>query len=367
MKHLMIGIALMSAIVAANAQNNFSLKGNVDKTYSGQKAYIAECGRNGAKIDSATISTNGSFSMKNVKFTEPRMVTFYIGKEKQISTDFILEDAPLKVTCETDEEKTYAYVQGCKTNDIHTTMTKELEAVIKHLHKLQKEKRSGNMSEERKSEWDKEYSSLGDQYDQIEQDYMLKNADNYIGFYYLQFRYYRMELDKVKTCYGKWSPKYKESEVGKKLAKWIDCQEKTQIGCTFIDFAMKTPEGKEVKLSDYAGKGKYVFIDFWASWCGPCRAEIPNVVKAYSTYKDKGLEIVGVSLDQKEDAWKKAIADLGITWPQMSDLKAWNCEGAKLYGINAIPATILLDPDGKIIAKNLRGSDLEKKLGEYLK
>ena len=122
-----------------------------------------------------------------------------------------------------------------------------------------------------------------------------------------------------------------------------------------------------MKLSDFIAKNKYTLIDFWASWCGPCRAEMPNVVAAYKKYQSKGFGIVGVSLDRDAEAWKKAIKDLNITWPQMSDLKAWDCEGAKLYGVRSIPATVLVDQEGTIIARNLRGDAIEAKLAELLK
>lgn len=121
-----------------------------------------------------------------------------------------------------------------------------------------------------------------------------------------------------------------------------------------------------VSIADELAKNKITIIDFWASWCGPCRQEMPNVVKVYNQYKDKGFEIVGVSLDQTEEAWKKGIADLGITWPQMSDLKYWQCEAAAIYGVNAIPHTVLIDKDGTIIERNLRGEKLYERIAELL-
>ena len=129
---------------------------------------------------------------------------------------------------------------------------------------------------------------------------------------------------------------------------------------------MQTPEGKTVKLSDYVGKGKVVLVDFWASWCGPCRREMPNLVEAYAKYKNKNFEIVGVSLDQSADAWKEAIKKLNITWPQMSDLKGWQNEGAQLYAVNSIPHTMLVDADGTILARGLHGEKLQTKLEEVL-
>ena len=118
----------------------------------------------------------------------------------------------------------------------------------------------------------------------------------------------------------------------------------------------------EVENSD-----KPVLIDFWASWCGPCRREMPNLVDAYAKYKGKNFEIVGVSLDQSADAWKESIKNLKITWPQMSDLKYWGSEGAQLYAVNSIPHTILIDGEGTIIARGLHGEGLQTKLAEVLK
>ena len=124
---------------------------------------------------------------------------------------------------------------------------------------------------------------------------------------------------------------------------------------------------KGVKLSDYAGKGKLVLVDFWASWCGPCRREMPNLVELYKQYKNKNFEIVGVSLDQNGDSWKAAIKQLNITWPQMSDLKYWECEGAQLYAVSSIPHVVLIDGEGTIVARGLHGEELQQKVAELLK
>lgn len=139
-----------------------------------------------------------------------------------------------------------------------------------------------------------------------------------------------------------------------------------QQGDKFTDFAVEY-EGKTTRFSDYVGKGQYTLVDFWASWCGPCRAEMPTVVKAYTDYHDKGFEVVGVSLDNSKEAWVKAIDKLKMPWPQMSDLRGWECRGARLYNIQSIPANILIDQQGKIVAKNLRGEGLLSKMADLMK
>ena len=146
------------------------------------------------------------------------------------------------------------------------------------------------------------------------------------------------------------------------MKQQLDEMRALSVGQVAPDFELPNPEGEMIKLSDL--RGKYVLIDFWAAWCKPCREENPNVVRLYNEYKDKGFEVFGVSLDRSKEDWVKAIKDDGLTWTQVSDLKYFNSAAAELYKIDAIPATYMIDPDGKIIAKDLRGPSLENKLSE---
>ena len=174
-----------------------------------------------------------------------------------------------------------------------------------------------------------------------------------------------MDAAKGEPMFLMLSPALQNSEEGKQLKERITIGKKTMVGVKAIDFSQPDMNGKMISLSSF--KGKYVLVDFWASWCGPCRAESPNLVKAYSKYKEKNFEIFGVSLDQSKDKWLKAVNDDQYTWTQVSEVKGWETAVAQEYGIEGIPFNILVDPNGYIVARNLRGEALEKKLKEIIK
>ena len=193
-----------------------------------------------------------------------------------------------------------------------------------------------------------------------------KNADNVLAAYLQTAGSERiMELEPLKQIYSLLSEKAKETAPGKILANRIADLEKVSIAATAPDFTLTTPDGKQVSL--YSVKGKLKIIDFWASWCGPCRMENPNMVKLYNDFKDKGLAIVSVSLDERKAPWVQAIKKDGMPWTHVSSLKGWKCDVVKQYNIDAVPSIIVLDENNRILAKNIRAEKLRAFVTEYLK
>nr|WP_321356400.1 TlpA disulfide reductase family protein [uncultured Draconibacterium sp.] len=173
-----------------------------------------------------------------------------------------------------------------------------------------------------------------------------------------------LEMPFVQSVYSNFDDEIKSSSIGKSLKKQITAQEKTALGNSFIDIQLVDVKGKEITISELAENQEYLLLDFWASWCGPCRHENDNILKIHNQYHSKGLQIVGISLDVKKEAWQKAIQEDHITWTQLSDLKGWNSPLVAKYGIEGIPYTVLVNKEGKIVAKGLRGENLSVKLKE---
>jgi len=190
-----------------------------------------------------------------------------------------------------------------------------------------------------------------------------ENSDNLIPVFFIKDVAYGLEYEELQEVCNPKNAYYNHAamDLPKQLLAGL---EKRAPGKLFTDMTINDMDGKARKLSEWLGKGQYVMIDFWASWCGPCRQEMPNVVANYAKYHEKGFEIIGISFDQKADAWKNAVSQMGMAWPQLSDLGGWKSAAVGIYGISSIPASILFDGTGKIVALDLRGDKLGAKLQE---
>lgn len=195
--------------------------------------------------------------------------------------------------------------------------------------------------------------------------FVSKNANNIIGPFILKTNVDNYSLEQLDSVLKLFDESLHTSGYYIELKNKIDVSKRIQTNKPYVDFTMNDPEGNQVNLSDLIGKG-YLLLDFWASWCRPCRNENANLVQIYDQYKDKGFEILSVSLDTDKEAWLKAIETDGLTWPQLSDLK-YNNLAKQLYGVESIPDNFLIDKNGKIIARKLRGEKLKEKLGDLFK
>ena len=213
---------------------------------------------------------------------------------------------------------------------------------------------------------DKQFNTLSDARNAFVKGYIKAHPASYVSAMEIEQLFsYNPKVSEFDSAYSLLDSSIKQSPVGHRIADMLATDKKTDVGQVAPDFTLNDVNGAPVSLSGYA-KGKVVLVDFWASWCGPCRGENPNVVKAFNAYKGKGFTVLGVSLDDKKEAWIKAIGDDHLAWGQVSDLKGWSSDVAALYGIRGIPMNFLLDKDGKIVAKGLRGDALDQQLASLL-
>ena len=291
----------------------------------------------GEAIDTAVVA-NGAFTLKG---TAPKDAFLNITSDKSNWSFMLFNDGkPVQVnyadlTLKGSDLNNKLAECDAKTDALY----QEYNAFINELVALPREEQEAKMPEY--EEW---FKKLGECYVSVVEE----NKDNLIPVAFI-----RNVLDLKK--------KIEESAARQKAA-----EEKKQaiIGQKFLDLEEPDVDGKMHKLSEYVGKGKWVLVDFWASWCGPCEAEMPNVVAAYKKYHKKGFDIVGLSFDREKDPWVKAIKDWDMPWIHLSDIKYWNSLASDVYSVNSIPDNLLIDPEGTVVARCLRGEALEAKLAE---
>ena len=199
---------------------------------------------------------------------------------------------------------------------------------------------------------------------QLMADYLNRHTNDMFGIYLLRGFQDYWYPEYIEEATKQLQQNFPDNFWAKYINEFVEGRLRTYPGREYTDLKMATPDGGELSLSDVIPNNRYTFVDFWASWCGPCCAELPNVKAVWEKYHDKGFEVVGVSFDSDLEKWKAAIAEYGIKWLNMSDLKGWGCEAAKVYGIRGIPRSLLIGQDGIIIDKDFRGDKLMKKMDE---
>lgn len=364
-------ILLMTAIVLISCQSgkNYKITGTVaDPAYEGTNVYVQEMKANEMLPVDTAVVTDGKFTFEGVAdSTVLRFIALdeSVNPQKPSRVLAVLEPGNIQVNFDS-----VITVSGSKLNDVYSVFRKEQDGIRKEIRALSQQyqdaESAGTMTEELDAELTEKYEKLSEGITAKTADFIKSNITNPLGKFLFMTSSQMFETETQKEILDLADDAYKSEENIVRIMKRIENAEKVAIGQKFVDFTMPDPDGNDISLSDYAGKGKVVLVDFWAAWCGPCVAEMPNVVAAYNNYKSKGFEVVGVSLDREKEKWLKGIKDLNMTWPQMSDLKFWETPVVELYAFRGIPHTVLLDKDGTIIAKNLRGAELHNKLNELL-
>jgi peroxiredoxin len=377
MKRIVLLFAAAALVLSAGAQTrkkavrktakvSYTINGTVEGIADGTKLYLGVPNRSGfEKGDSSTVK-DGKFSMTFVMGNSVKDVSIaeVNGKKYKEHASLLLEKANITVNIPKDGK---AIVTGGNENRVmneYKAIDVKYDGKIRPLYYIAID--TTKTRDERVKARDEVEKLQMEQFKEVA-DVIKTNVPS--GASSLLLRYYSSAFEDATLdgILAVMKAKCPTDPVYLQFKKQRDLDAKVAVGKKYVDIALNSPEGKLVKVSNFVGKNKLVLIDFWASWCGPCRAEMPNVVKAYKEFKDKGFAVVGVSLDNNAEAWKKAIKDLEIPWAQMSDLKGWKCAGAALYNVHSIPATVLIDQSGTIIAKNLRGEELAAKLKEILK
>jgi peroxiredoxin len=382
MKKIIVFVSAVAVLISCNkaGENEYIVTGSI-KGVDGKNVFLEKQDETGQLKQTDTVKVeNGKFTFKG-SAKEPEMYLIQV-ETTQGKVPFILENGDINMEINKDSIN-ITKVTGTYNNDELSTYKENGMKIQKQMMKFQ-ETNMAKMQEAQQKQDTVTMNGLRKEYMKIQEDFV-KQSDSYVTSHPKafisalivdgMFNQMNPDLAKIKKYFDGLDKSVKDTKVGKGIQTKLDQANKPlaeapaaaggiEVGALAPDFTANTPDGKPVSLKQ--SLGKVTIVDFWASWCKPCREENPNVVALYNELHTKGLNIIGVSLDKEAAPWKEAIAKDKLAWNQVSNLKFWKEPIALTYGVQSIPATFILDANGKIVAKDLRGAELKAKVNELL-
>lgn len=360
---LLFTVLIIAASCNNQKKNQFTLELTLTGTPDVQVTLQQFVDGDWVKYDS-TMTENGKAQFRGTA-DSPQM--FFIAyKNSRALTQVFVEPGTINVKVDFADPGN-PIVTGSESQKVFDEYNKSMREIDDMLHEIivRYQQAQGSNDTVLLEQITDEYYNLEDSKSSLIRDFCVEHNKSVVSPYIMIRNSYMFELEDLEVVGEVLDPSIQSSEYAQELYEKIDILKRVAIGQPYVDFTLDDPQGNPVALSSVIGKN-YVLVDFWASWCVPCRKENPNIVATYGEYHDKGFDVFGVSLDRDHGKWVEAIQQDNLTWHHVSDLKYWNSAAGKLYGVQSIPHSVLIDPAGIIIAKNLRGDELKNKLDEML-
>lgn len=351
-------------MLAACQSSSYKICGTAEGQEDGDTLFLTTDLTNGIPCDT-TIVSDGKFTFEG-KADSLTLAMVYSARRNEINANFFLEPGEIDVNI--SEQPGASRVGGTECNDKWQELVDSVMAIGKRINLIAEHIYGNTVSEEEQAKGMEQIEKLNQHFADVLKEKARKNIKNEFGYFLLT--YYPEEVLDNQTrleLIGQLPDNMRNRDAVKQLEEYIKKKSMTAEGTTLPDFSQPAPDGTVISIKEEIGKHKITIIDFWASWCGPCRHDMPGVVELYKEFKDKGLGIVGVSLDNDANAWKKAIDQLKMTWPQMSDLRGWDNAAAQMLSITSIPHTVIVDSKGVILTRGLRGDALRAFIADRLK
>lgn len=362
MKKILFPI-LATLLFVGCSSKNFEIVGSTDSpAMNGTKIFIRQRIDRVWSIMDSTVINNEAFKFTGVADTAKIVyLTIEFPEGNKNRQAFILENGKIAVKVDTTGFMTFS---GTPLNDSLQTYQNVKRNFYKMADKVFKQTEDTTLNKLQRNEIDKKLDELSKEEVSIDKKFCVSNINTLTGIFIFTNSFYQMTTDEKESIIQLMNAETKENKRIKEIIADVETEKKVAVGQKFTNFKLPSIQGDSISLSSLVGKTDYVMIDFWASWCGPCMHSLPELKKIYDNYKGKRFQILGVSLDQDQNSWKQTVAAKNLTWQHVSDLKGWKSAAARAYAINAIPATVLINKEGIIVAKNLKPGELEKYLSE---